>query len=333
MERQSNIELCRICSIILVLLVHSCFSSIGWPDGDAETGFIYYLLEAFSVIGVDVFVLLSGYFAIRLKKKSVINILYICFFYWVIRVIYALCTDSFYISLCLPISSSNWFVMSYIGLMILSPLLNKCEVLPAKTFAVILITLVLFQAWTDIFPGIGKIGFGKGYNTMTFIMLYLIGRYIGLYGFPAVFRKYGILVYIMCTIFTAVSAYFLPGIASNIHYPDTEVLVKLYIYNNPVTIVSAVAFFSIFATRRMEYNRYINHIARSTLAVLLFHTSDAVFPSMNRYFSGIAENMTGIRAVSMWIAGTAGLFIISVAVDQLRIFSYSLLMKRYGTNM
>lgn len=317
----------------MVLLVHSCFSSIGWPDGNTGTGFIYYLLEAFSVIGVDVFLLISGFFAIRLKKKSVINILYICLFYWVIQVVYALCTDSFHISLCLPICSSNWFVICYIGLMIFSPLLNRCEDLPAKTFAAILLVLALFQAWTDIFPGIGKIGFGKGYNTMTFIMLYLIGRYIGLYGFPAVFRKYGIPVYIMCSIFTAVSAYLLPGIASNLHYPDTEVLVKPYIYNNPVTIISAVAFFSIFATRRMEYNRYINHIARSTLAVLLFHTSNVVFPSMNRYFSGIAENMTGIRAVSMWIAGIAGLFIISVAVDQVRILSYSLLMKRYGKDL
>lgn len=333
MKRLTNIELCRICSIILVLLVHSCFASIGWPDGNAETGFVYYLLEAFSVIGVDVFVLISGFFAIRLKKKSIINILYICFFYWVIRVIYALCTDSFYISLCLPISSSNWFVMSYIGLMILSPLLNKCGDLPAKTFAIILIILVIFQTWTDIFPGVGNIGFNKGYNTVTFIMLYLIGRYIGMYGIPAFFRKYSSLIYAGCSLLIAVSAYFLPDIVSGLTGRNTEILVKSYAYNNPVTIISATAFFSLFAVSEIKYNRYINHIARSTLSVLLFHTSNVIFPSMNRYFSGIAENMTGIRAVSMWIAGIAVLFIISVAVDQLRILSYSLLMKKYGKNM
>ena len=76
MERASNIELCRIFSIICVLLVHSAFAYNGWPTNLNETSYGLMLLESFSIVGVNVFIFISGWFSIKLKLKTILNIVF-----------------------------------------------------------------------------------------------------------------------------------------------------------------------------------------------------------------------------------------------------------------
>lgn len=80
--RQSNIELCRLASILLVMLVHTTHQSLG---NDMALGAL--MLEGFSIIGVNVFILITGYFSATPKKTSLINLAFICLFWMVIKVI------------------------------------------------------------------------------------------------------------------------------------------------------------------------------------------------------------------------------------------------------
>lgn len=68
-QRQSNIELCRLLSILLVMLVHTTHSPLVDLNSIGEL-----LLEGFSIIGVNVFVLITGYFSTTPKKTSLINL-------------------------------------------------------------------------------------------------------------------------------------------------------------------------------------------------------------------------------------------------------------------
>lgn len=68
--RQSNIELCIIISIIMVMLLHSDFQVFGWPQTINDTSFSLLALESFCIIGVNVFVLITGYFSTRPKFRS-----------------------------------------------------------------------------------------------------------------------------------------------------------------------------------------------------------------------------------------------------------------------
>lgn len=79
MQRKSNIELCRILAIILVVLVHSNFAWTGMPH-EANASFPRFLVQAFSIIGVNVFVLITGYFSTSLKAKNIVHLFYVCFF-------------------------------------------------------------------------------------------------------------------------------------------------------------------------------------------------------------------------------------------------------------
>lgn len=80
MARQSNIELLRLIVMFFVLLLHTNYLSIGEPDyNDVPlTEFIVRnFIESFNFIAVIVFVLISGYFSIRLKRESIANYLFI----------------------------------------------------------------------------------------------------------------------------------------------------------------------------------------------------------------------------------------------------------------
>lgn len=73
MTRKSNIELLRIISMILIVLNHSNYLIFGSVIGeeieqDSFRSFGRMLFEQLCIIGVNVFVLISGYFGIRPTK-------------------------------------------------------------------------------------------------------------------------------------------------------------------------------------------------------------------------------------------------------------------------
>lgn len=70
-SRLSNIELVRIIAISMILLLHVVghgYKAEGWSVN-------------FAMIGVNLFVLISGYFGINFKWKSVLNLIFTVYFY------------------------------------------------------------------------------------------------------------------------------------------------------------------------------------------------------------------------------------------------------------
>lgn len=94
--RDSNIELCRIISILLVLTVHSFYDFLlgdrQLPLGEKVT---MLFLESFVIIGVNVFILITGYFSVTPRWKSLLNITFICFFYLLVRIMVGCYSDQF----------------------------------------------------------------------------------------------------------------------------------------------------------------------------------------------------------------------------------------------
>ena len=79
--RQSNVELLRIITMILVMIVHANFRALSAPTvADAVTTptsvFLRFLTESFSIICVNVFVLISGWFGIHFNWKRFMEFLF-----------------------------------------------------------------------------------------------------------------------------------------------------------------------------------------------------------------------------------------------------------------
>ena len=193
--RESNFELLRIISMMMIIGLHYFNSSMGGAIDNVNSGtinyYLTYLLESIFIIGVNVFVLISGYFMInkeRVNIRKCIDLLVLLAFYGVsfytIRVFIGV--DEFsikeLIKVTLPIlTGKRWFVRTYIILFVLSPFINKSlKSLSRENFKVLLMLLILlFSIWPSFIP-YPPVNDG-GYGIINFIVLYSIGGYIRLY--------------------------------------------------------------------------------------------------------------------------------------------------------
>lgn len=294
------------------MLVHTTGTTLGWNMSLGA-----YLLEGFTIIGVNVFVLITGYFSSTPKKTSLVNLAFICLFWMVIKVIsryeYGEPISYKYIFF---LTSSNWFIPSYIGLLFFSPILNTfCKCVNSKMLWGVVITLLIVEVWFDLLPPKPKVSLGtqRGYSIYSFFVLYLFSRAVRLYGLPTWFKKICPFTYVACSIVLGVVGYFF----SIKGYANLNKI--LFAYSNPIIIVSSVSFLMIFEQIHFHSN-LVNHVAKSTLAVLLGHS--AIFFIYQKQFKFIYDNFSGIQVVAYWALSITIVFCASIAIDQIRLLIY-----------
>lgn len=316
-NRQTNIELCRIVAMLLVVAVHSGIVAFG----DIKTYDISYwgilVMQSFSIVGVNIFVLISGYFSVSFKLRSVAKLVWVCFFYAVL---------SFFACLLLRkqinpmsffwVSSSIWYIGTYIGLLCFSPILNSSVDKMDKTqFGLLIVVLLMFQTWYEYVPRLIP-DFHKGYSIISFMILYLIARYVRLYDFPAFIKKYHIWIYVASSLL--ISAGLVGAVA--FHYHPRGAAQLMLKYNSPLVILSSLGLFAFFAQKEVRCNDVVNRIASSCVGVLLLHTS----PVVNDYVVGLFRELfatnAGLVLVLKWGGVLLAEFIVAVVVDQVRLF-------------
>ena len=89
--RNSNIELLRIVSIIMVLSMHYLNENMGGALANINRGqhnyYIINIIESYSIIAVNLFIIITGYFMYNNTKinfNKIIRIIGIAYFYGVI---------------------------------------------------------------------------------------------------------------------------------------------------------------------------------------------------------------------------------------------------------
>lgn len=189
-QRQSNIELLRLLSMLMVLIVHANSLANKMPCCADVTNtlptIMRIMVQTFANVNVDIFVLISGFWGIRLRVEGVMNILFQCLFYTIVAVVLCLMffpetfklaslTKSLYFGSCW------WFVVSYLGLMIVSPVLNtffEHTNKPAlKRFLMVYFSFQMVYGWACL----DEAHFIHGYSLISFIGLYLLARYVRYY--------------------------------------------------------------------------------------------------------------------------------------------------------
>ena len=126
--RESNYELLRLLSQFYIVLYHILMLFV-YPASQA----VFFKAMWLPLhTGVILFVLLSGYFGIRLSSKGLVKLLGIFFVYNLSEVIYNVVTaetmGSMLHSVLFLSNSHFWFVKTYLFLYLASPILNACGV-------------------------------------------------------------------------------------------------------------------------------------------------------------------------------------------------------------
>lgn len=316
-ERDSNVELLRILAISMVLVMHTRFDGIlSVYDGVVDASHIMrFAFEAFSIIGVNLFVLISGYYKIKLRPRSVANLVFQVYYFAAVAFVgLIIINKSFsphtpdYLKLLLPLSHNVWFVPAYFMLMIMAPMLNSfIEKQPTRRLMIYTgILYVITYIWNNIWECIS--GFG-GYGWAFFIVLYLSGACIRRISDKNIVPKGAWLAgYIVLSVLIVVVA-----LAQN-YSPVGQSL--LWAYDCPLVFASSICFFMIFEQLRMRHSKLINTLAASAFAVLLFHMSAC--SGYSRFCRTIYENYSGLTVIALTAAVVVCYLFISFILDQPR---------------
>lgn len=200
-ERNSSIELLRILCAMGVICLHynnpHGFSSVAL---ESLNQLELCLLEVLSCSAVNVYILITGYFLATTSKRSIdkpINLLMqVIFYHLLFFFIYLQLGETEFkpinfVALFLP---TNWFVILYVSLYIISPYLNIIvDKLGQKEYKLFLVVIIsLFCGWNFFCDLIGKFakndiiglstigmyGSQGGCTIVNFSIMYLIGAYI-----------------------------------------------------------------------------------------------------------------------------------------------------------
>lgn len=278
--RNSNFELLRIIAMIFIVIWHiSVHAQRGEPPS-------HDYVSAITTTGVNLFVLISGYFGIKLKWENLLNILSIVIFYYVAQFIAEIFifkitpTAGHFINIIAPISRSPWWFMTcYIVLTLISPGLNIIKNNATdKQYKLIVATLVFLSCFSG-FIFTNEFTNPDGYNLFHFVTLYFIGDAIKRFEIAQRFKTYQFYgMYFVSTI--ALFAYIIL-ISKNIKY------------NNPFLMVAAVSFFCIFSKVKLK-SKKINAIATFMLPIYLLQDSPFGFKTYKYLYSkGYEFNFTG----------------------------------------
>lgn len=319
--RDSNIELLRIIAMFFVLVLHANFASLGIPtkasliDAPIREG-IRILLESLSVVAVNVYVLLSGWYGIHFRFQRLFEFVFQVFFFSVIGAIIALSIQGKTLfeviqkGILLMDNNSYWFVKSYLLLYVVSPILESfVTVSKEREFKVLLLLFFLFEFMYGF--GKGCPWFGGGYSTIHFIGLYLLARFTRIYLLKrwSVSLRFSFLSYFSLSILSACCFV----ISMFLVRPDGWT--GVFSYESPLVILSALMLVICFSKIEITNNHIINSIAISCFAVYLLHNNPFIFD----YYITAVQQMVQQGYSFLLPVFFVLVFAASIAIDKLRI--------------
>ena len=332
-QRLSNIEFLRLLAMLYVLIVHADFSTFGAPTMEGlavrPVGvFVQYWFECFAICCVDVFVLISGWFAIRFSLNKLWAFLFQVVFYSLGLFLLAVAVTPHKAltleglkSIFLFNGSDYWFIKAYLILMVLAPMLNAfCDYASRREFKTILIVyfaILMVYGWLE--PA--SVHFTmNGCTALSFVGLYLLGRYLKMYR-PKLTnynrRIYAVVYVVACLVMFFMCLLFLSqGVRVTL---DS----RLLNYGSPLVILSAVALL-LFFSKWTFANKVVNQAAKSCLAVYLLHCNYFVFPIYKDLT--LKAHQLGWGVVVLFVLAV---FVLAIMVDRLRIVMWDVISNKW----
>lgn len=195
---------------------------------------------------VDCFIFISGYYGINLRRETIVKFITQLIFYsllmYLITCSIKKCFNLKVFPTCFfPISTNAWWFFSeYFLLMILSPLLNKCNEWDKMLFKKNLLLMSVF------YLGLFSFLFGQKNEFVgdfaLFIYIYMLGRYFSTY--PPVWIIKNRFVLLFLIVFILYVLFFTFN-----HFSMQSWVYRTISYNNPLILGLSVIVYFIFANR------------------------------------------------------------------------------------
>ena len=321
-SRSSGIELLRMVCMLFILAGHVYvhgYKNIGLNNPDADL--LSNLLMSFFTCAVDCFVLISGWFSIRLKFKSVWNLFSVCCFYGLAAYFLHLFVDGQHLGRSIiyngifPFSNPPgwWFIREYFYLLLISPVLNYAIAsLDKVRFRYVLVLLTVFNLYFG-FLWRNDVN-SSGYCLCNFIWLYFIGRYLRLHcSLDKPSAVYFVRYLITCVLLAALCfAGFRLG-SDSVFFDNTRY--------NTLVMLAAIWLFCTFA-RLNFHSGAINWLASSALAAYLITDNNYI----GGWYYPAAHYCCSSWHLPVLIIAAAALFL-CIVTDKVRFYIFRPLNK------
>lgn len=335
-RRLANVELLRVVAMLMVVMLHYLGKGELLPEMSIRmgaTGYVAWILESLSIVAVNVYVLISGYFLVESEFKlgKIVKLVLQVLFYTVLITVLAFSfglvgKEEFgiynMIVQLFPFQLEQyWFMTSYLVMYILSPVLAMAaKTLSQKNLKVVTLLMVAFMCIEkSILPV--QIKFDQhGYDALWFICLFLVAAYVRLYGIKFLEkRSNAILLYVACCVLmmgeNMVFSLVYEKLGEMGHLVTTP-----YHYNHIFNLLASLGFFMFFLNVKIKDGLFANlvcKIAPYTLGVYLWHEHIYVRYLWPEWFGAGESQNVGIFLLKAF--GTVlCVFVIGIVVDYLR---------------
>ena len=223
-------------------------------------------------IGVNIFVLISGYFLVKEKEikldlkhilKFIFQVLFYSILMYTLSVVITKEPFTFKKKVFFPIIFKKWwFVTYYFILYLLHPFINKVLVsITKKEYKTLLLILI---TTFSIIPTIVNLDLPVD-NIVWFIILYCIAGYIKLYGLPEKIKWYH---YFLIATGIVIVNFLIVTLDITVY--------EAFKQHKLNTLIISLSIFMLFKNIKIKNNELINKIASATFGVYLIHDNSFI---------------------------------------------------------
>ena len=333
--RDPNFEILRVVAMLMVIVLH--YNGMGGLIGPLDVSMPgnqlgFWITEVLSIVCVNVYVLISGYFMAdsKFKVSKLVKLWSTVLFYSVVVGAFALVTGiadrAQYLNLyniqylLMPITNNHyWFATAYILMYLFSPILSIAikEMSQRQLRNTILLLLVPLCFVKSVIP-FSFATDDKGNSFVWFLVLYMIAGYMRRYGIRALDSKLkGAVCYFASAAAIILHRYVIVGM-HNI-WPEYNFNMVSTNYNYIFVLTGAMGLFYWFKNMNFKNNKvtkFIVAIAPYTFGVYLLHVHLMIRYKWIELFS-VSEKLGAFRVVHM-IFTVLIVFAVGILVDFLR---------------
>ncbi len=300
--RASNFELLRMLAMFFVLVVHADFAALDVPRS-AELhasplgGAMRVAFESLAIVSVNIFILISGWFGIRSTLKGFCKLLFqVAFTSFAVYLVFValgmapLSGEEVVRNLVSVWANEQWFVMSYMVLYVLAPILNAyVEKASGRSLGLLILGFYVLQSVATM--AYGNVQFDRGYSAISFVGLYLLARWLRLYGNKLLTVPCGLLCVLVPAMISGVSIYLILWNAV------PNVVWKFLNYANPLVVVESVGYLILFARLKPFVSQVVNELSSGCFAVYLLNMNPWIYIHFKQYVIELYVRHSGIGCV------------------------------------
>ncbi len=320
-QRNSAFELLRIVSMGLIIAHHFSVHGGFYFQSPALTGNMLFLqlLSIGGKIGVNLFVMITGYFTVLSEKQRPEKMLKL----WLQIVFYSLLiyllscagglvefTLTGLLASCLPVLTKQWwFASAWFVLYLLTPWLNRqLRKLSRKQYRNLLVILGVFWCLIPVLTWLPE----RIRDVLWFIYLYALAGWLRLY--PPVWKRplaAGIGCFLLTFCHAVIFLYFRTqwgGTYETVYYDMYHILI----------LVTSVLLFRGAAGLKLSFNPAVNALAELSFGVYLIHDSDHLRYFLWQDLAKCAAFRDSVWLIPYGLALTAGVYLVCGGLEWLR---------------